>query len=175
MHELLLEHERGSGDALEVEAADRRRFPQIPRSMPQQPASTHRPRAATVRSRHDTHLPLRLHDTRAPPCPSARRSTLQPERPLPRESRSPPDRRCRAEHAERIVEADGGIAGVDEPAGQFAEPVEALSGNLVVDDDPFSLLAGAGDRGRAALEVADVVERVVAAEDVDAAAAAVSR
>jgi hypothetical protein len=72
-----------------------------------------------------------------------------------------------AQHAERIVEADGGVAGIDEPAGELAEIFEAVPRYLVVDDDPFRLLAGAGYRGRAALEVAHVVERVVATEDID--------
>ena len=48
-----------------------------------------------------------------------------------------------AEDAERIVEADGRIAGVDEPARDVAEPVEAAARDLVVDDDALRLLTGA--------------------------------
>ena len=60
-----------------------------------------------------------------------------------------------------------GIAGVDEPAGHVAEPVQAATRHLVVDDHPLRLFPGRGDRDRAALEIADVVEGVVAAKDVD--------
>ena len=75
--------------------------------------------------------------------------------------------RRRAEDSERIVEADGRVAGVDEPASHVAEPVQAAARHLVVDDDSLRLLPGRGDRDRAALEVANVVQRVVAAKDVD--------
>src|SRR4029077_15592713 len=75
-------------------------------------------------------------------------------------------RRRRAENAEGIVKTDRRVAGVDEPARDIPQPVGAAPRHLVVDDDSLCLLAGRGDRGRASFEVPDIVERVVAAEDV---------
>ena len=167
VNEFVFEHERGSGHALEVEAGidigSRK-----PRD--QRLSAGHRGAARERRQRAVSAI-------RACSCGCVarqrRHARLRGDRHRNRDTGclanhlDRPSGGCCAENAERIVQADGGIAGVDEPAGHVAKSIEAPTGHLVVDDDPFSLLAGRSDRDRAALEVADVVQRVVAAKDVD--------
>ena len=65
------------------------------------------------------------------------------------------------------MKADRRVAGVDESACDIPKSVGAAPRHLVVDDHPLGLLPRGGDRGGATLEVADIIQRVVAAEDVD--------
>ena len=167
VHQLLLEHERGGGDALEVEPGVDLGAGE-PRD--QRLGAGHRRAACEWRERAVGAIRSRDRGGVARQRGHAR---LRRDRDRHRDARGLADHLDRprggrrAEDAERIVQADRRVAGVDEPASHVAEAVEAAPGHLVVDDDPFGLLPGGGDRRRAALEVADVVQRVVAAKDVD--------